>query len=215
MDSPKKKTAGKGSLKIVLLAVAIGVVLLLILVGVYVLVLMDQITYQPAESIGETLSPSRIEEILQETLETADPTEEVLNPTDVTWYTEPASVLYHQDVVTILLIGLDRRPGETVSRSDTMILCVLNKKTGSATMASLMRDTYVPIPGYLNANRINASFAFGGMPLLKECILQNFGVQVDGCVCVDFEGFVDLMELVGGLDMELTAEEAAHLNKKE
>ena len=212
MHLHKTKSSGKKPLMVAVLVVAIILVLILILAGVYVFVLMDQITYDPG---SETLSSSEVNAFLNEPIETADPTEEIVDPTDITWATEPASTLSSREVVTILLIGQDRRPDETVCRSDTMILCVLNKKTGSVTLASLMRDMYVPIPGYLNANRINASYAYGGMPLLKECIRHNLGVQVDGCVAVDFDGFVSLMELVGGVDIELNADEVEHLNKNE
>jgi LCP family protein required for cell wall assembly len=110
-----------------------------------------------------------------------------------------------------LLIGQDRRPGETRARSDSMILCTVNKNTKSIVLTSFLRDLYVQIPGYGN-NRINASYAWGGMELLNETLEQNFGIHVDGNVEVDFNQFADIVDLLGGVPMELRNDEAAYIN---
>lgn len=126
----------------------------------------------------------------------------------------PAEVLAaKENVVNILLIGQDRRAGEGRQRSDSMILCTFNKANNTVTLVSFMRDLYVEIPGYW-ATRMNAAYAWGGMPLLKETILHNFGVEVDGCVEVDFGGFEDIIDLLGGVDITLTEKEAAYFQKK-
>lgn len=114
-------------------------------------------------------------------------------------------------ITNILLIGQDRRPGEDRARSDSIILCSMNEQTSQITMVSLMRDMYIPIPGY-GSNRINASYAFGGMPLLDQTIEDNFGIHIDGNVEVDFEGFMSLIDKMGGVEIELSAEEAEYLN---
>ena len=98
------------------------------------------------------------------------------------------NVLSDDDIKNILIIGQDRREGETGrTRSDTMIICSINTKTNKIYLTSLMRDMYVPIPGY-GANRINAAYVFGGMDLLDSVIEQDFGVKIDGNVEVDFDG---------------------------
>lgn len=74
-------------------------------------------------------------------------------------------------------------------------------------MVSFLRDLYVRIPGYTD-NRLNASYAFGGFELLKETLTENFGVHVDACFEVDFNGFESVIDAVGGVDVELTAAEA-------
>ena len=114
-------------------------------------------------------------------------------------------------ITNIVLIGQDRRPGEDRARSDSMILCSMNEATAQITMVSLMRDMYIPIPGY-GSNRINAAYVFGGMPLLDQTIEDNFGVHIDGNVEVDFEGFMSLIDKMGGVEIELSAEEAEYLN---
>lgn len=116
------------------------------------------------------------------------------------------------DVINILLIGQDRRPGQkTAARSDAMILCTLNPKQKTLTLSSFMRDMYVPIPGKKN-NRINAAYAMGGTKLLNQCIEENFGITIDGNVAVDFEAFTHVIDRMGGVDVELTAKEAEYLN---
>lgn len=115
-------------------------------------------------------------------------------------------------VTNILLVGQDRRAGEKKNgRSDAMILCTVNRRTKTVTLTSFMRDLYVKIPGKKN-NRINAAYAIGGIKLLDQCLEENFGVQVDGNVVVDFQAFMKAVDLVGGVDVELTGKEAAYLN---
>lgn len=116
------------------------------------------------------------------------------------------------NVINIMLIGQDRRPGEKRTRSDTMILFSINKKTKEMTMTSFMRDMYVEIPGY-DKNKMNATYAFGGMKLLNKTLEINFGVHVDGNIEVDFEGFTKVIDLIGGIDVDLSTAEAAHLNQ--
>lgn len=116
------------------------------------------------------------------------------------------------DLVNILLIGQDRREGEGRARSDTMILCTFNKNTKDVTMTSFLRDLYVPIPGYQN-NRINAAYSFGGMSLLSETLKNNFGIHVDGTVEVDFTQFSQLIDLLGGVSLELRQDEADAINQ--
>lgn len=118
-----------------------------------------------------------------------------------------------ENIVNILLIGQDRREGESRQRSDSMILCSFNKANNTVTLVSFMRDMYVEIPGYWST-KMNAAYAWGGMPLLKETLLHNFGVEVDACVEVDFSGFKDIIDLLGGVDIKLTEKEAAYFQKK-
>lgn len=116
-----------------------------------------------------------------------------------------------EKVINILLIGQDAREGETRQRSDSMILCTINQHTDTLTMTSFMRDMYVEIPGY-SANRINAAYQLGGMELIDLCLLHNFGVVVDYNIEIDFKGFMKAVDAVGGIDVELNADEANYLN---
>lgn len=137
------------------------------------------------------------------------------NPTQPTTKpAEPASPLddiYGDHLVNILLIGQDRAPGEGRQRSDSMILVSINKSNSTITLTSFMRDQYVQIPGY-KPNKLNNAFAYGGMNLLKKTLELNFGVKVDGMVEVDFSGFENIIDLLGGVDVTLTKSEAKYLN---
>ncbi len=119
----------------------------------------------------------------------------------------------NKNLINILLIGQDRREGEGRTRSDTMILCTFNKKTDQLIMTSFLRDLYVSIPGYAS-NRINAAYAFGGMPLLTQTIQENFGVSVNGCIEVDFSQFSQIIDLLGGVSIELRQDEARLINEE-
>ena len=135
--------------------------------------------------------------------------DDTVTPDEVNW--DEVNVVTSPCVKNILLIGQDRRPGERRARSDSMIICSLNEKTGVITLVSLMRDMYVPIPGYSD-NRINAAYAFGGMTLLNQVIKEDFGIIIDGNVEVDFNGFMEVMGMIAPLNIELNSAEAAYMN---
>lgn len=113
-----------------------------------------------------------------------------------------------KNVKNILLIGVDGDSG--TNRSDTMILVSINEKTKQIVMTSFLRDLYISIPGKEN-NRLNASYAYGGASLLIDTLQQNFGVAIDSYATVGFSEFENVVNILGGVDMELTDEEIKHL----
>lgn len=115
------------------------------------------------------------------------------------------------DIFNILVIGCDTRKKGGVGRSDAMILFSVNENTEKIHMTSIMRDSYVSIPGKGN-NRINAAFAFGGGNLLLDTIETNFGVDVDKYVSFDFYSFIDIVDSIGGIEVEVTDAEIPVLN---
>lgn len=129
-------------------------------------------------------------------------------------------------IVNILLIGQDMREGADHKLADAMILCSVNRNTGTMTMCSLMRDMYVQIPDYAghtgSKNRINAAYSLGcawngdrgGMEMLDQLILEQFGVEVDYNVEFGFDSFVRVVDALGGVELDLTEAEAAYLNKQ-
>lgn len=161
------------------------------------------------------MSSSEYEEWLKSQTETMDPdfSGETLDPTDVQWGEAAGKLEQGEDVINILLIGQDRRAGEGRQRSDSMILCTINFPKKTLTMTSFMRDMYVQIPGYYD-NRINTCYMLGGAELLDDCLEKNFGVEVDGNVEIDFYGFMDTIDLLGGVDIKLTQAEANYLNRR-
>lgn len=198
MSKAKGNKHGMLPLLIVLLAIAIALVAMVFVQG-------KLLKIRRTSNVETPIAP---EEQTFETDEEAGP--DTLKPEEIKW--EETKVAESVEGVTnILLIGQDARTGEARQRSDTMIICSLNEKTKEITLASLMRDMYVPIPGY-DDNRINAAYAFGGMPLLDQVIEEDFGVKIDGNIEVNLEGFLGSMEAIGDLDLYLTASEAEYMN---
>lgn len=107
----------------------------------------------------------------------------------------------------LLLIGQDTRDASRRARSDTMILCAFRKNVPQLTLISFLRDLYVRIPGHPDG-RLNAAYALGGMPLLKQTFQENFGIEIDGCIEVDFDRFTQLVDLLDGVSLELRRDEA-------
>ena len=162
-------------------------------------------------SDSSTISMQELEAYLEAEKEESGGSGPAISDADVDWGQTSTTLLGESDeVINILLIGQDRRPGETRARSDSMILCTINREKKTIVLTSFMRDLYVQIPGYGN-NRINASYAWGGMELLNKTLEQNFGVYIDGNVEVDFEQFAVIVDLLGGVPMELRADEAQYI----
>lgn len=114
-------------------------------------------------------------------------------------------------VKNILLIGNDSRTQDESGRSDAMILISISSKTNSIHMTSLLRDIYVDIPGH-DGNRLNAAYAYGGPELLMETLEENFGIEVNRYMLVNFQAFANLVDAVGGVDLEVTNEEVQYIN---
>ncbi len=114
-------------------------------------------------------------------------------------------------VINILLVGNDSRDNDEDGRSDAMILLSISKKTRTIQMMSLLRDMYVQIPGYQD-NRLNAAYSYGGAELLRETLEQNFGIEINRYIQVNFEAFAGLVDAVGGVDLELTNGEVQYVN---
>jgi len=199
----------------ILCAVLFAVLVLMVFATAFVHDLVDKISVDNGgDHIEGTLSSSEIDDIMKDETVSSDYTGETMHPTDATIETLPLQMIDNPDVINIMLVGQDRRPGESRQRSDSMILCSLNKKTHAFTMISFLRDTYVTIPDH-PAQKMNAAYALGGMSLLTETLATNFGVHLDGCIEVDFGGFTKIIDMLGGVDINLTQKEADWLNKTE
>lgn len=122
-----------------------------------------------------------------------------------------SSPMKEDGVTNILLIGNDSRENGEDGRSDAMILLSISSKTKKIYMTSLLRDMYVDIPGH-KGNRLNAAYSYGGAELLMETIEQNFDIHISRYVLVNFEAFANLVDAVGGVDLELSSKEVEYVN---
>jgi LCP family protein required for cell wall assembly len=107
------------------------------------------------------------------------------------------------DRLNVLILGLDSR--EQVCRADTVMLLTLNNKTGSLNIASIPRDMRVNIPGY-GLDKINHSYAYGEVALTKQAVEDFLDVHIDHYITTDFEGFVNVVDALGGIELEVEKE---------
>ena len=198
--------------RLVLLCFVLGLILIVMLVGtVYLQHLLGRIHYVDSGT-APTLSPEELDAYLATQPEEIN-TAPTMDPEDVTFPDYDADIGRDSDIINILLIGQDRREDETRARSDSMILCTFHKSEKKLTMTSFLRDTYVKIPGY-GQNRINVAYAAGGMSLLNKTLENNFGIHIDGNVEVDFYQFADIVDLLGGVEVDLRNDEAQWVNRE-
>lgn len=130
---------------------------------------------------------------------------------DGTQLTIGDDLLQDSKVLNVMLFGEDNSHGEKYGRTDTMIMMSIDNWHKKLKLTSFQRDTYVYIPGY-GENKINAAYTYGGPKLTIETIEANFGVKIDRYAVVDFESFIDIIETLGGIDMEVTQDEIDYIN---
>lgn len=116
----------------------------------------------------------------------------------------------NKDVINVLLVGSDSRdPNAELGRSDTMILASFNKAEGKATALSFLRDSLVEIDGH-GQSKLGHTFAYGGVGLTINTINQQFGLDMQDYVIINFENLVEIIDQLGGIQVMLTEEEAAY-----
>lgn len=123
-----------------------------------------------------------------------------------------ADVLAEQKAVkNILLLGTDERVSGETSRSDAIIVLSINENRKKIVMTSILRDSYVEIPGY-GKNRINHAYQMGGAALMIQTIENNFKIPIDSYAKVDFFSFMGIIDKLGGVPITVTQEELGYLN---
>ncbi len=130
---------------------------------------------------------------------------------DVKGSTDGVEVDNNKNLYNLLLIGVDRRDDSWNGNSDSMILLSLNKSTHKIHMISFMRDLYAEIGSY-GVRKLNAACAIGGPTLLAATIQENYKVRIDNYACVDFVSMANIIDLLGGVTIDVSAEEAETAN---
>ena len=109
-------------------------------------------------------------------------------------------------ITNVLLLGTDGRENESAYRSDCMMILTIDNTHQSIKLTSLARDTYVDIPGE-GKGKLNASYFWGKDQLLFKTIKNEFGIEIDKFVQIDFDGLTDVIDKIGGVQVEMTKEE--------
>jgi len=124
---------------------------------------------------------------------------------------EDLAVRNTEELTNILLIGSDTRQSGTAGRSDTMMLLTIDREREIVALTSLMRDMYVYVPDHGNM-RINAAYAYGGAQLLIDTIEANFKIEIDNYAAIDFYAFVEAIDAIGGVTMDISYDEFYGVN---
>ena len=211
---------------LVILAVIIGLLAALIIgVVIYYNLMLNKMnhvnnvpTFDKTEEVTETTQPPVTE--TSETTETTEATTEATEP----------HVASSADYINFLVVGQAAREGEPEFFADTMLLFTLNTYEKTLTQTSILRDSFVQYPNYTDTagrahhgGRIKLTTIYhmgylctnskaDAMGLMNLTLYKNFGIEVDHNFEIDFDGFVEIINMLGGIDIELTQAEADYLN---
>ena len=121
------------------------------------------------------------------------------------------------NVVNILLVGIDGRTADMDSKNstqhgDVQIIVSINKDEGTLKLTSVLRDLYVTIPGYKSKNRINVAYSRGGGQLAMRTMNNLLELNIQHYVVINFYGLASIIDELGGIDIELTKQEAGAIN---
>lgn len=167
-------------------------------------------TTDPNQNTDVTPNPTENPDVTPDVTPDITP-DATLTPTLTPTPTPAITIMDDDKIINILLLGEENIYHANRGRTDAIIVVSINLNGGPLKMVSFQRDLYVSIPGH-NSNRINAAYVKGGFKRAVETIEQNFGIDIDGYAKVDFEGFENLIDKLGGLRISLTARESEYLN---
>ncbi|MBP3652126.1 MAG: LCP family protein [Clostridia bacterium] len=117
------------------------------------------------------------------------------------------------DWTNVLLLGCDSYTTKEQQRTDSMIILSVNMKTSEVKMTSLMRDTWIKSSSSKGYRKLTELCAVGGPQLTIQAINENFGTNIDKYALISMAGIAEVIDLVGGLDLDVTEAERKALNK--
>ena len=131
------------------------------------------------------------------------------------WATNGGEIMSSKNVLNILVAGVDTREGGTATNTDVMMLVSVNKKTQTITLTSFLRDSYIYMKnkdGSDGYNKLNAAYILNGMSCLIETVENNYKIDIDNYVLVDFEAFQTIIDTMGGIKMPVQEYEMNYIN---
>lgn len=219
---PKKKRGKK--IFLIILAVFLVLVIGVVAAGaIYYNRMMNKmnIIELPEDTYVYTEETEQVQETIEQTAATEVEETETTEATTVVTTPPKATA---DDIINILVVGQSSRAGEESRMADTTMLVSINTFDGTVTLFSVLRDSYVKLPDYKGHVCGRAKFTVcyglgynwggtaGAMEMTNICMRDNFGVEVDYNVEIDFESFIRVIDFMGGIEIELTEAEAKYLN---
>ena len=117
-----------------------------------------------------------------------------------------------EGITNILLVGTDGKYIEKWNRSDSMMVVTIDSKNKDIRISSIARDTYVDIPGY-STEKLTHAYAYEGIDLLREVFKVNFNLDIDKYIAVNFVSFMDIMDELGGVEVNVEEKDIKEINK--
>lgn len=117
-----------------------------------------------------------------------------------------------EGITNILLVGTDGEYVEKGNRSDGIMLVTIDTNNKDIKLSSIARDTYVDIPGY-STEKLTHAYAYEGIDLLKEVFKENFDLDIDKYIAVNFTSFMDIMDELGGVEVNVEEKDIKEINK--
>ena len=220
--SEKKRSAkeffmdnNKKNLKIFIIVVVAILVLAAVTMGIYVFAKVGLINIDKDGKVDPdyTLAPEDEFDNMYDATDTSG-----LDALITAWAKNGGEKYSSKNVINVLLIGVDDAESNT-GRSDALILLSLNKRTKKITLVSFLRDsyTYMNIPDAArNPERcckLNHSYRWGGYPVLIETLENDYKIEIDHYISVDFKSFPKLIDALGGVTLKIEPYEAEYINR--
>ncbi len=201
------------NLKVFVSAIIVALLVFAVIFGIYYWKMLNQITIDTGENYT---TPT--EEYSEENFETMNDVSDAdsLNGMLYQWANNNGEKMHDRNIINVLLLGLDSENGSIASaRSDCMILVSINKKNKKVHLTSFYRDsyTYVQYNGNEEYCKLNAAFYYGGPKVLIETLENNYKIEIDKYVSVDFKTFPELIDALGGVTVEIQPYEAEFINE--
>jgi len=219
----KKKTSGKSgfwtknnkrNLKILIVTVVIALLIFAVVFAAYYIDMLNKINIDGGENYTAPSDVVEEDENFDAMYDVGD--SDNLDEMIYDWATNGGEKMHSRNVINILLLGLDSKDGkQSYARSDAMILVSINKSTKKVTLTSFYRDSYTYMKYGENETyaKLNAAFFYGGPKVLIETIENNYKIEIDNYVSVDFSTFPKLIDALGGVTVEVKEYEANFINR--
>lgn len=226
----RRRKPNRGPAVIAALAAVLLVALVLIIAKPFGRTVKDPVTDGPAAPVSNPVEPAATQPAQEENVAQTEPQSDDLQARLADAETQAGSLSAEQmaqvsdlhvntslpsEWMNVLLLGTDERILSDSARTDSMIICSINRNTGEVKLASIMRDLaieYTDIGQWNGTYRINAANFFGGPKLAMRTVNEKFDMNIQYYVMVNFFGFQKIAQRLGGVEMDITKEEMDKIN---